>query len=76
MWSESRAIIRLRRMMAAPRECLYLYGDPAYHCTFGVCVPFRTPTGGHLNADEVRFNRHLFCERISIEHAFGDSWRQ
>lgn len=76
MWSESRAIIRLRRMMAAPRECLYLYGDPAYHCTFGVCAPFRTPTGGHLNTDEVRFNRHLSRERISIEHAFGDSWRQ
>lgn len=76
MWSESRATIRLRRMMAPPRETLYLYGDPAYHCTFGVCAPFRTPAGGELTADEAEFNRHLSAQRISIEHAFGDSWRQ
>ena len=76
MWSESRATIRLRRMMAPPRETLYLYGDLAYHYTFGVCAPFRTPAGGELTADEAEFNRHLSAQRISIEHAFGDSWRQ
>ena len=76
IWSESRAILRLRRMFAPPRETLYLYGDPAYSCSFGVCAPFRTPAGGVLDRDYAEFNKHLSRERISIEHAFGDSWRQ
>lgn len=75
MWSESRAIRRLRRMMAPPRETLYLFGDPAYYCTFGVCAPFKTPTAGQLTADEARFNKMLSSVRISVEHAFGDAWR-
>jgi hypothetical protein len=60
-------------MMASPRKTLYLYGDPAYHYTFRVCTPFRTPAGGHLTVDEARFNKHLSSVRINIEHAFGDS---
>lgn len=74
IWQESRVIVRLRRMMAPPRECLYLYGDPAYHCSFGVCAPFMTTTAGgrhNLTADEQRFNKHLSAVRISVEHAFG-----
>jgi hypothetical protein len=62
-------------MFVPPRETLYLYGDPAYSCSFGVCAPFRTPAGGVLNRDYAEFNKHLSRERISIEHAFGDSWR-
>ena len=78
IWIESGAIPRLRRMMTAPRESLYLFGDPAYHCSFGVCAPFMTSTagGGNLTADEQRFNTKLSSVRISVEHAFGDAWRQ
>lgn len=61
--------------MAPPRETLYLFGDPAYYCTFGVCAPFKTPTAGQLTADEARFNKMLSSVRISVEHAFGDAWR-
>ena len=73
IWTESGVIPRLRRMMTAPRPCLYLYGDPAYHCTFGVCAPF---LGDALTADQQRFNTELSKVRISVEHAFGDAWRQ
>lgn len=57
-------------MMAPPRPCLYLYGDPAYHCTFGVCAPF---VGNQLTAEQRYFNSKLSSCRISVEYAFGDN---
>jgi hypothetical protein len=66
-------------MMRAPRQCLYLYGDPAYHCTFGVCAPFMTTSlrgRRNLTVDQQRFNEKLASMRISVEHAFGDALRK
>lgn len=56
------------------RERLYLYSDAAYHCCFGVMAPFNTRRG--QSVDEDRFNTTLSRMRISVEHAFGDAWRQ
>lgn len=75
IWIESGAIPRLRRMITTPRESLYLFGNPAYHCSFGVCAPFMTSTAGsgNLTANEQRFNTKLSSVRISVEYAFGDA---
>jgi hypothetical protein len=66
-------------MMRAPRQYLYLYGDPAYYCTFGVRAPFMTTSLGgrrNLTVGQQRFNEKLASIWISVEHVFGDAWRK
>jgi nuclease HARBI1 len=53
-------------------ETLYIYGDPAYHHSFGVAAPFIDPRGRRwLSKDKKRFNKALSSVRIAVEQSFG-----
>jgi len=52
---------------------LYLYGDPAYSCGFGITYPFEYPHGRRvLSKAQQAFNAKLSSVCIAIEQAFGD----
>lgn len=75
MFNASRVPRRLRRMMPiAGNRTLYLYGDPAYHCSHGVICPFGPRK--QISARKRRFNKKLSSHRIAVEHSFGQIFRQ
>jgi hypothetical protein len=53
---------------------LYVYGDPAYSCTFGTLCPFEDPCGRHwLPPTKQEFNARPKAVRIAVENAFGQT---
>jgi hypothetical protein len=69
---ESGCTGRLKRIMR-DRKVLYLFGDPAYHATFGIQAPITSSAGRrHLSYEQQRFNAHLASVRIAVEQSFGE----
>jgi nuclease HARBI1 len=53
-------------------ETLYIYGDGAYHASYGVAVPWEDPRGRRwLPQDKQNFNKALSSVRIAVEQCFG-----
>jgi hypothetical protein len=74
MFNASRIPYRLHRMMPASNKMLYLYSDPASHCSYGVVCPFGPRK--QLSRRKRRFNKELSAHRITVEHSFGQIFRQ
>jgi DDE superfamily endonuclease len=54
------------------RKTLYIYGDGAYHASYGVAVPFEDACGRHwLPANKKAWNKALSSVRIAVEQSFG-----
>lgn len=71
MWLQSGCEARIEELMEG-REELFLYGDPAYKCTYGVMAPFTHPRGRrYLPEDQQAFNKALSSVRIAVENCFG-----
>lgn len=78
IYTEGRVEERLRRLFEQRpgRASLWLYGDPAYHCVYGVIAPYKHHLGRrHLPPEQRQFNKVLSRYRISVEHAFGQTQR-
>ena len=70
IWRRSGCDEAIREVMEG-HETLYIYGDPAYHASFGVAVPFGDPRGRRwLPQDKQRFNKALSSVRIAVEQSF------
>ena len=73
MWRRSGCEEAARSSMGC-HEVLYLYGDPAYRCSYGVMPPFTHPRGRrYLSREKQDFNRSLATVRIAVENAFGQT---
>lgn len=77
MFLRSGVTRRLRRIMnAVPgRRMLYLYGDPAYHNSYGVMAPFDKRNDAVITPEQRAFNARMSSVRISVEHGFGKAYR-
>jgi hypothetical protein len=64
-------ILKLQQVMAG-HERLYLYGDPAYSCSWGILAPYSHPDGfRYLSPGQRAFNQHLAKARIAVENGLG-----
>ena len=53
-------------------KTLYIYGDSAYHASYGVAVPFEDSRGRRwLPANKQSWNKALSSVRIAVEQTFG-----
>jgi hypothetical protein len=64
MFNASRVPHRLHRMIPVSNKMLYLYGDPAYHCSYGLICPFGPRK--QLSRRKRRFNKELSAHRIAV----------
>lgn len=77
MWHLSGYIRRIKRLIVRRgRRTLYLYGDSAYHSSFGVMAPFKHHLGRqYLTKQQQQFNKRLSQVRIEVEHLLGYTTR-
>jgi hypothetical protein len=79
-WKASEFATVLRGLLdpLLEEERLYLYGDPAYSCSYGVIGAYKATVSAGLTPEQQGFNRDMSALRISVEHGFGkvmNLWR-
>lgn len=77
MFQLSRFPERVQRNLRLPdgREPL-VYGDPAYFLGRGIMGAYRHQRDRNMTEEELRFNRYMANQRITIEWGFGKTLMQ
>jgi DDE superfamily endonuclease len=73
MWHESNIEDKLRPLLSEldTSNMLYIYGDPAYGCAFGVIGAYRRTSTLPLSQEQLASNKAMAKVRISVENIFG-----